>query len=145
MGVFFFLFMFKGRIPELCLSQDENSPYSQLKNFWLSTECMECLLKSGFQALFGDLSVSIQSHWTLLNGRHIKLTIQYFFQEKIQNFSSDKGFKSHIIIDYNAWNKFKKWKTCPRAALNPDIFNLIVPKPTRYLYRTLLHIGWGLK
>ena len=57
---------------------------------WMLTECS---LKSGFQALSSDLSVDIQSYWMLLNGRHISVTIQdFFFREKNQKKSSDKGF-----------------------------------------------------
>ena len=43
---------------------------------WMLTECS---LKSGFQELFNDLLVSIQSHCMLLYSRHILVTIQSFF------------------------------------------------------------------
>ena len=49
----------------------------------------------------------------LLNGRHILVTIQYFFfnyQGKNKKKSSDKGLNFNIIMGYNAWNNFLKKK-----------------------------------
>ena len=43
------------------LTQVENYPFSQLRHFWMF------------------LLVSFRSHWMLLNGRHISVTIQWLF------------------------------------------------------------------
>ena len=106
---------------------------------WILTDCS---LKSGFQALFSDLSVDIQSHWMLLNGRHISVTIQYFFLifrvKNSKNFHQIRGIK--LILLWITTHEIKKKKLCPRRGLNQDIFILVVPKPVRYFCGMLLHI-----
>ena len=109
---------------------------------WMLTECS---LKSGFQALFSDLSVDIQSHWMLLNGRHISVTIQYFFLifrvKNSKNFHQIRGIKLILLCftTHEIKEKLKK-KLCPRPGSNQGILVLVVPNPVRYLCATLLHI-----
>ena len=75
---------------------------------WMLTEC---LLKSGFQALFSDISMYIQSHWMVLNCRHISVIIQYFvlFSEtKFKRNISDLpcGGCKYCQKIHNQWSRF---------------------------------------
>ena len=54
----------------------KNPFQSTEKKFWMSNECSR---KVHWNPDCRYCSVSIQSNWTLLNGRHISVTIQYFF------------------------------------------------------------------
>ena len=89
-------------------------------------------------------------YWMLLNGRHISVIIQYFFlyfqRKKFQNFSSHKGFYSHIIImDYNAWKKRnRKIISFPRTGSNQGILFLVLSRQVRYLYTTLRRFDYEL-
>ena len=126
-------------------SQDEISPFKQLKHFWMFTECS---LKSGFQALFSDLSVSIQSHWTLLNGRHISVTVRIFFnfqEKKSQNHSAIKGFivillwiTTHEINKKNGNKKHTYGHNCTR------VFWFYLFLNRHFISTPLFYIGCGL-
>ena len=120
-------------------AQDENSPFSQLKHFWIS---MECSRNVHWNPDFRHCPVTFQWTFSPTECCWTAGTFQWPFR-KFFLFSGKKSKKkNHQIMGFKVillWITTheikKKWgkKSCPRAGSNQGILFHDVPKPVRYL------------